>query len=45
VLPLVYVPDGIEGTRPFSKIFGSVLNSAVINPLTVAHVKAFGNAQ
>ncbi len=45
VLPLVYVPDGIEGTRPFSKIFSNVLASAAINPLTVAHVKAFGNGE
>lgn len=45
VLPLVYIPDGIEGTSSFSDIFSSVLNSAAISSLTVAHMKGFGDGE
>lgn len=43
LLPLVYVPDGIEGTRPFREIFTSALSDVAISSLTLAHVKAFGD--
>jgi hypothetical protein len=43
LLPMIYVPDGISGTVPFSKIFSSVLQSEAITKLATAHGKVFGD--
>jgi hypothetical protein len=43
LLPMIYVPDGISGTVPFSKIFSNVLQSEAITKLATAHGKVFGD--